>query len=44
MDPANVIGAALTTGFGLLGLIAPKRAATFVGLKATTKPGYSIGR
>lgn len=41
MDAFNLIGAAITAGFGLLGLIAPKRAADIVGLKALSKPGHS---
>ena len=41
MDAINIIGAAITAGFGLLGLLAPKRAADLVGLKATSKQGHS---
>lgn len=41
MDAINIAGAVLTAGFGLLGLLAPARAARFVGLKAISKPGQS---
>jgi hypothetical protein len=41
MDAFNLFGAAITAGFGLLGLLAPKRAADLVGLKAVSKPGHS---
>lgn len=41
MDAINIAGAVLTTGFGVLGLLAPARAARFVGLKAISKPGKS---
>ncbi|MBY0423382.1 MAG: DUF4345 family protein [Parvularculaceae bacterium] len=41
MDAINVLGAAITLAFGLLGLLAPERTAHLVGLEAKTQPGRS---
>ncbi len=41
MDIINNLGAALTLGMGLLGLLFPARASTLVGLQAVTNAGRS---